>query len=97
MEQVAQESAKGQEMILTKDLVQQRIQQIEAEMAQVKAHYAKLEGHLGEAHFWLGELLKKELEAVHAALQESGNAVMDEQSGEQGNGEVIEQEPEQVA
>lgn len=95
MENVAQEQ-KTVEMMLTKDLVTQRIQQIEAEMQQIKAHYAKLEGHLGEAHFWLGELLKKELEAVHGALQDSG-AVMDSTLGEQGNGETNDQGAEQVA
>ena len=96
MENVGQEQ-KNIEMMLTKDLVTKRIQQIEAEMQQIKAHYAKLEGHLGEAHFWLGELLKKELEAVHGALQDSG-AVMDGEvvQGEQ-SGETNDQGAEQAA
>lgn len=52
--------------MLTKEMVQERIAKVQAEMEQTKANFAKLEGHLSEALHWLSELTKREEEAKEA-------------------------------
>ena len=52
--------------MFTKEMVQERITKVQAEMEQTKANFAKLEGHLSEALHWLAELTKREDEAKEA-------------------------------
>lgn len=45
---------------MTKEQIQDRINQINNELIQTKANIAKLEGHLGEAQYWLLQAIEKE-------------------------------------
>lgn len=38
---------------MNKEIILERIKQIEQEMQSVKAQYARLEGHLEESKYWL--------------------------------------------
>lgn len=73
--------------------LQQRIVAINDEMSQAKALYMKLEGHLAETHHWLGEIIRKAQEKTDA---ENNAAVMDNVSGDEENGEIIDEGEEQT-
>ena len=81
---------------MIKEMLQQRIQEINNEMTQMRANYAKLEGHLGECSHWLIELCKKEKEALEQAKQDSETLpTMD--GKEQEDGQVNDQAESQAA
>ncbi len=68
---------------MDKQVLQERIAQINAEMMQLKSTYSQLEGHLKEANHWLMELITKEAQDELLSQGEDNgqaNVVQEEQS-----------------
>jgi len=76
---------------MNRELLEKRIMDIDKEMTQNKANQEILKGHFGEAHYWLGQLLKAEAEAQAVTPQEQSNPTTEEQQNGEANNEPAEQ------